>query len=73
MKRYLVQWMSNNIGYGYYFEDFGDATDYAQINGIKSKITDTRSNAIVLRFQTIGGFRYGKSIGGEWLKIGGKY
>jgi hypothetical protein len=73
MKRYLVQWISNGIGYGSYFEDFGDATDYAQINGIKSKISDTRSNAILLRFQTIGGFRYGKSIGGEWLKIKEKY
>jgi hypothetical protein len=66
MKRYLVQWMTNGKSYGYYFEDFADATDYAQLNGEKSKIKDMQTNEMLLAFQTKNNQRWMMTSDKRW-------
>ena len=66
MKRYLVQWMTNGKSYGYYFEDFADATDYAQLNGEKSKIKDIQTNEMLLAFQTKNNQRWMMTSDKRW-------
>ena len=64
MKRYLVQWMTNGKSYGYYFEDYADGFDYAQLNGEKSKVTDTKTGERLFAFKTINNQRW------MWTKEG---
>ena len=66
MKRYLVQWMTNDKSYGYYFDDFADASDYAQITGWKSKIKDVTTNEIILAFQTKDNQRWMMTSNKKW-------
>jgi hypothetical protein len=68
MKRYLVQWCSEGHSFGYDFEDFGDATDFAQFKGEKSKITDTTTGERIMAFYTFNDQRWGWTADG-WIKI----